>query len=135
MKELLVRLMGLVRLVPAPRYHSLARQFEEARRSGGNWKTRAGEALTHVKSLQGEVERQSRLLKDARAELDKRRRAEQEAIALREQLAATESELVRAREHLMAVEVKLDILEGAANVLDSRTRTIVPQAADTSAKS
>jgi len=133
-KELLVRLMGRVRLVPAPRYHSLARQVEEARRSGDNWKTRAGEALAHVKSLERDVERQSRLLKDARAELDKRRRAEQEAIALREQLAATERELVRAREHLMAIEVKLDILEGAANVLDSRTRTIVPQPTDTSAK-
>src|SRR3954454_20613033 len=126
--------MGLVRVVPAPRHHSLARQFEEARRSRDNWKTRAGEAHAHVNSLQGEVQRQSRLLKDARAELDKRRRAEQEAIALREQLAATERELVRAREHLMAIEVKLDILEGAANVLDSRTRTTVAQPTETSAK-
>jgi hypothetical protein len=30
-----------------------------------------------------------------------------------------------AREHLMAIEVKLDILEGAANVLDVRTRTAI----------
>jgi hypothetical protein len=32
-----------------------------------------------------------------------------------------------ARDHLMAIEVKLDILEGAANVLDRRTRITAPQ--------
>jgi hypothetical protein len=30
-----------------------------------------------------------------------------------------------AREHLMLVDVKLDILEGAANVLDVRTRSAI----------
>jgi len=30
--------------------------------------------------------------------------------------------LSMARDHLMAIEAKLDILEGAANVLDLRTR-------------
>ena len=46
---------------------------------------------------------------------------------LRDRLAETERELMVARDHLMAIEVKLDILEGAANVLDRRTRITAPQ--------
>ena len=46
---------------------------------------------------------------------------------LQRKLAMTEHDLARARESLMAVEVKLDILEGAANVLDLRTRDGVPE--------
>ena len=30
-----------------------------------------------------------------------------------------------ARDHLMLIDTKLDILEGAANVLDNRTRSIL----------
>ena len=45
--------------------------------------------------------------------------------ALKERLTVAQREVVVAREHLMAVEVKLDILEGAANVLDLRTREVV----------
>ncbi len=42
---------------------------------------------------------------------------------MQQRLIAAEQDLTIARESLMAVEVKLDILEGAANVLDVRTRT------------
>lgn len=42
--------------------------------------------------------------------------------ALEEQTAAAGHELELARAYLMAIEVKLDILEGAANVLDARLR-------------
>jgi hypothetical protein len=44
---------------------------------------------------------------------------------LQNRLDVAEQELVAVREHLMAIEVKLDILEGAANVLDGRTRTVL----------
>jgi len=44
---------------------------------------------------------------------------------LRAHLAATERDLALAREHLMTIDVKLDILEGAANALDGRTRAIL----------
>jgi hypothetical protein len=44
---------------------------------------------------------------------------------LQERLAVAERDLVTAREQLMAVEVKLDILEGAANVLDTRMRSTI----------
>ena len=41
-------------------------------------------------------------------------------------LAETDRALTLGREHLNAIEVKLEILEGAANVLDARTR-VAPQ--------
>jgi chromosome segregation ATPase len=58
-------------------------------------------------------------------EMDQKRRTDLEALQLR--LATTERELAIARESLMAVEVKLDILEGAANVLDARTRDVLAE--------
>jgi hypothetical protein len=125
--------MALVGVVPARRYRSLAKQLEESRRSAHEWKTRAREALARVKSLESDVERQSRLVKDARTQAEKTHRAEEHAIRLRDQLAATQRELMLAREHLMAIEVKLDILEGAANVLDARTRTAIRQSPRTGA--
>ena len=42
----------------------------------------------------------------------------------RQNLETVKRDLVLAREALMAVDVKLDILEGAANVLDLRTRGV-----------
>ena len=45
-----------------------------------------------------------------------------EGRATEEQVAAATRDLEVAREQLMAIEVKLDILEGAANVLDGRLR-------------
>lgn len=45
-----------------------------------------------------------------------------EGQAMAERVEVATRELVIAREHLMAIEVKLDILEGAANVLDGRLR-------------
>ena len=52
-------------------------------------------------------------------ERDKRRRV---AADLREQLEVTARELATARDRQMLIDVKLDILEGAANALDARTR-------------
>jgi len=60
-----------------------------------------------------------------RVEIDQKRRSDFEA--LQQRLKTTERELAIARESLMAVEVKLDILEGAANVLDARTRDVLAE--------
>ena len=60
-----------------------------------------------------------------RVEVDQQRRSDFEA--LQQRLKTTERELAIARESLMAVEVKLDILEGAANVLDGRTRDVLAE--------
>jgi chromosome segregation ATPase len=58
-----------------------------------------------------------------RAEIDQKRQTEFES--LHERVCSAEKELAIARENLMAVEVKLDILEGAANILDARTRAVL----------
>jgi len=52
----------------------------------------------------------------------KNHRLRAELLSFKERLAAAERGLVSAREILMIVETKLDILEGAAQVLDRRTR-------------
>ena len=53
---------------------------------------------------------------------DKRAR---DAADLRAHLANAQRDLTHAREHLMLIDTKLDILEGAATVLDNRTRAIL----------
>jgi DNA repair exonuclease SbcCD ATPase subunit len=82
--------------------------------------------------LKADVERKRQDLNDKfesdqrrRVEMDEKRRSDFEA--LQQRLKTTERELAIARESLMAVEVKLDILEGAANVLDARTRDVLAE--------
>jgi hypothetical protein len=60
-----------------------------------------------------------------RLAVDEKRKGD--LVALETQLEESARELAFAREQLMAIEVKLDILEGAANVLDGRTRTVSAQ--------
>lgn len=133
MKQLLIKLTALFGVVPARRYESVVKQLEEARSRGHAWKAQAGEALGRVKSLEREVQRQSGLLKDAKGLVEKVQGVDGERTKLREQLARNQKELMLAREHLMAIEVKLDILEGAANVLDARTRTAIRHSTETNA--
>ena len=49
----------------------------------------------------------------------------QKAKALDERLDRAERDLTAARDLLMTIDVKLDILEGAAQVLDARTRRML----------
>jgi phage shock protein A len=130
-KQLLIKLAALFGMVSARRHESVVKQLQDARSSAQAWKTQAGEALARVKSLEGEVQRQSGLLTDARRLVEKVQGADSDRTKLREQLASNQRELMLAREHLMAIEVKLDILEGAANVLDARTRIAISQSAKT----
>jgi hypothetical protein len=132
-KQLLIKLAALFGLVPARRYSALAKQLEETRTSAHAWKTRAGEASARAKSLEHRLEKQSRLLSEAERTAEKLQKDGGRANELREQLAKTEQELMLAREHLMAIEVKLDILEGAANVLDARIRRTIHQSTGTGA--
>jgi len=132
-KQLLLKLAALFGMVPARRYALLVKQLEDARSSAHGWKAQLGEALARVKALEREVQRQSRLLNDARALIENVEGADSEPARLREQLANNQKQLMVAREHLMAIEVKLDILEGAANVLDVRTRSTIRQSTTTGA--
>ena len=133
MKQLLIKLAALFGVVPARRYEGLVTQLADARSNAQSWKSRANEALARVKSLEREVRRQSRLLDDARTLVERVHGGGGDADRLREQLADAQRQLFVAREHLMGIEVKLDILEGAANVLDARTRVAIRQSTRTGA--
>jgi hypothetical protein len=132
-KQLLLNLLAAFGVVPARRYQLLERQATELRNSVQAWKTKAGEALDRARAAEADAKRQVQRLKDARGALAKGAPRDGDVAKLREQLANTERELILAREHLMAIEVKLDILEGAANVLDVRTRTAIRQSTGTGA--
>lgn len=131
MKQLVLNLLAACGLAPAGRYKTLLTENESLRSSAQAWKAKAGEAMARVKALEGELQRQSRLVKEARRIAEKG--VSGNVGQLRDQLIETERELILAREHLMAIEVKLDILEGAANVLDTRTRVAIRQTTGTGA--
>jgi chromosome segregation ATPase len=107
----------------------LAQSVEELRAELRSSKARAGEAEKRAGELEREAVRQSeraeKIRADLNAQLDTERGRVAEFQALRQRLGAAEREAAVARDHLMAIEVKLDILEGAANVLDRRIRTVL----------
>ena len=141
-----VRVLGLVRgrsydaLVEQwkkaeARASRLTQQLDEVRADSRSWKTKADEAQTALKkALEAATtaERNWRRAEKMREEAEKRGRLRDDRAAelatLRQHLVESEQELTIAREQLMAIEVKLDILEGAANVLDARTRDILRRA-------
>jgi hypothetical protein len=129
LKELLIRLLGAIGLVPAGRYRSLVESTRVLRDRAEEWKQRAATAAARVKALEVQLKEHARDEARLQRKLE-RARGQSELIA---QLADTERELLLAREHLMAIEVKLDILEGAANVLDLRTRAANRQSAGSGA--
>jgi len=84
------------------------------------------ELARHTARAAGAADRTSRhvaaIEEGLRARDAELRAAVREETRLEQQVAAAMQELQAAREALALVEVKLDILEGAAHVLDSRTR-------------
>jgi hypothetical protein len=110
----------------------LENQLEVTRAESRGWKVKADQAVDAARQAQAsaaEAKKQLQRAEKLRAEAEERgaRKAERAADLdlLQKRLADAERELRIAREQLMAVEVKLDILEGAANVLDARTRSAV----------
>jgi len=82
--------------------------------------------MARVKALEAEVKRQTHLNDKLRTSTQKLRlRHDEIEKLLRERLVEAEHALIVAREQLMVIDAKLDILEGAANVLDARTRTAI----------
>jgi hypothetical protein len=127
MKRFLNRLLAVFGLVSARRYHAVARAAEEQKAASLSWKHQASEERGRAKSLETELRRQRELAEKHAITVEKLRRRRDEVDKLRTRLADAERELTVARDHLMAIEVKLDILEGAANVLDKRTRSTAPR--------
>ena len=93
------------------------------------WKKRAVKSGARVTELEQQLKEQVSRLKEARAVTEQKAsltdRDQAEWKAMQGRLTESERSLAIAREQLMAIEVKLDILEGAANVLDARTRSAV----------
>jgi hypothetical protein len=98
-----------------------------------NWKAKAADAVARAKQFEEQARHEAKRAEKYRqaAERMEKRTASLEELVAR--LKVVERELAVAREHLMAVEVKLDILEGAANVLDLRTRIAIHETSETGA--
>jgi chromosome segregation ATPase len=147
-KQLLIRLLNLIGLVPARRHRFLAGQLRDAElrvkklikqvhgleAASSGWKSKANEVAKQLKSRDEDIARLIERSRKQQTGAEKTKQRDAELAAMQARLVEAQRELVAAREHLMAVEVKLDILEGAANVLDVRTRAaIVRQTGETGA--
>jgi hypothetical protein len=92
-----------------------------------DWKAKATDAIARAKKLEEDAKHQAKRAEKFRLAAERMEQRVTEFDTLTARLREVERELAIAREHLMAVEVKLDILEGAANVLDIRTRAAIHQ--------
>jgi chromosome segregation ATPase len=150
-KGLLIRLLAALGLVTAGRYRvvadklrdvevrakKLAKLLDQSQADVRAMGTRAQDAAEQLKRVEKdaahrarETEKQKREVEKLRVEIHRLGTKNDAFEDMRKRLAGAEQGLLIAREQLMMVEVKLDILEGAANVLDGRTRSIVAQPAD-----
>jgi chromosome segregation ATPase len=126
MKRLLHQLLAVFGLVSARRFAALSRQLEESKAGSAEWKVRFSAAADRLREAEARLRRQSQAADKLRLSVEKFRQRQEHVKKLRSRLADAERELMAARDHLMAIEVKLDILEGAANVLDRRMRDAGP---------
>jgi chromosome segregation ATPase len=122
---LLKRVLALFGLAPARLAASQAQLIEKLREGSLAWKTKADDARARLKTADAEIKRKSREIQKLSATAEKLRQRLSEIDRLRARVVEAERMLLVAREQLMAIDVKLDILEGAANVLDTRTRVAV----------
>jgi len=127
------------------RIDKLTKLLGEAHAEARQWRTSADSTAQRVKAIEKdlvqrgaqhdrdlerraqEAEKHTRESEKLRGENERLRKTLGDLDALRHRLLDAEHGILVAREHLMAVDVKLDILEGAANILDSRTRAVVAQ--------
>lgn len=130
MKLFLGRLLALVGLAPARRCALQAKRIDELSAAVAAWKAKSNDTAARVKTAETEARHQAKRAEKFKADAERLKQQHVELERVQQQLAAAERELTVAREHLMAVEVKLDILEGAANILDARTRSVVRQRPD-----
>lgn len=126
------------------RVDELKTSLDKARGASQEWKAKADSAEQRVAAAMAEVaqqakqiervqaqaartlEQQTREVEQLRARVgDLTEKRARDVADLRAHLATAERDLAMARDHLMTIDVKLDILEGAANVLDNRTRAIL----------
>ena len=147
MKGTLRRALAGFGLAPAGQVHQMAEQSRQVsekvksledrmaklRTDADTWKQRHDEVAAKVNELKEAVARAEADAKDARAGVEHAKarvnewksRAEaatEEKLALRARLEEAQRTAINAREYLMATEAKLDLIEAAIQVLDTRTR-------------
>jgi chromosome segregation ATPase len=105
----------------------LERQTHESRAQSKALKTELADAAKALKVKEHELAKQAQGINKLREAVEHANRRRGDVQGMLKRLIEAEQELAAARNHLMVVEVKLDILEGAANVLDARTRTAPAQ--------
>lgn len=105
----------------------LEKQVNESRAQSKTLKAEIADAAKTLKLKERELVKQAQRVDKLRNTVEKANRQRGDVASLLKRLIEAEHELAAARNHLMIVEVKLDILEGAANVLDARTRTTTAQ--------
>lgn len=113
------------------RVESLSKKLEDAQAESRAWRAKVEESQKRIKDMEGELTREAQRFEKAKADIekqaarDKKKTVDVEALDTR--LDEAERDLAVSRDHLMAIETKLDILEGAATVLDGRTRTLLAE--------
>lgn len=89
----------------------LRTQLEKARGEVDHWKARAEETAKRLAAAELETERWKEKQLGLRAKF--------------EQLSTAEQHYTLAREHMLSLETKLDIVEGAIDAIDRRTRAVL----------
>ena len=114
------------------RVESISRKLEETRAEVQACRSKLEEAHRQLQQADERAAREAQRLEKLKADMERQVAREQkrtsEFPALELRLDDAERTLVAARDHLMSAEVKLDLLEGAANVLDARTRKLLAHA-------
>ena len=100
------------------RHAKLVEELDRARASAKAYQSKIDEGEKALRTQQADAAHHLRRIEKLTAEIDRLRTES------RQKLETVKRDLTVAREVLMGVDVKLDILEGAANVLDLRTRSV-----------
>ncbi len=111
---------------------ALSRKLEETRTELRLWRGKTEEAQKLLQRAEERAAREAQRLEKLRADTERQTARDQKRAidfpALESRLEDAERTLVATRDHLMSTDVKLDLLEGAANVLDARTRKLLANA-------
>ena len=147
MKSAIRRALAGLGLAPAGQVHQMAQEsrhvsdkiksledrMAKLRTDADTWKQRHDDVAAKVNELKNALARAEADAKQAREGVEHAKarvnewkgRAEsetQEKLALRARLEEAQRTAINAREYLMATEAKLDLIEAAIQVLDTRTR-------------
>ena len=112
-----VRSLGEQLAAAKTRLGELKGQLERANTEATHWKVRAEETAKRLAAAEEDAERWKAKQLGLRGKF--------------ELLAESEQHVTLAREHMLALETKLDIVEGAIDELDRRTRDVLSSRATT----